>query len=415
MNMTNHNCSGLLANAERQKAERRAKIEKIEKYILVNYPKGFTVKEISVDTKLPPYIVRQYMKTLVEDGHCQVIGKDGKSVIYILSDFLTDKQEEAAKEAVAKQEEAEKEQHKVCAGKEFDNPRSVISVVAGDISWIASRSGNGLFFRYLILVVHSYKATCVNVFPEGHEAVNVNDPNFIFVGEDPESGEGLYADLTNVCQRRFSAFGERCMHITPEHLNAVKARLARLFKIDIHPVGDQGTIKKLREEGAKISTDYVRLNNDYNKLNDEFAAYKINRQNYIEGLHQQFKGIIHEKKETDKAKDELQAKLDASVEVIDKLKDDNQSLRGQLDQALAQCKHFEGSYKAIYNEYQQYKDNHDLENGGIHDESLFTDQERMTDIYVTIASLKMQVEMYEKQEGVYKDIIDRLLPDRKED
>lgn len=404
MNKTNHNVEILRANGEKNRLKRLARIDNLVKNVLVKYPKGFTVKDIAIDTngtRGEANVIRRYMADLVEDGRVQIIGKDGKSVIYILSDFLTDKQEEAAKEEVAKIEEAAKEEpQKVCAGREFENPRAVTSVVAGDISWVSSRSGNGLFFRYLILIVHSYKATCVNVFPEGHEAVNINDPNFIFVGEDPESGENLYADLTNVCQRRFSAFGERCMHISPEHMENVKNRMTRLLKVDIHPVGDQGKIKKLRDNLAKISTDYTRLNNDYNKLNDEFSAYKVNRQNYIEGLHQQFKGIIHEKKEADKAKDELQAKLDASVEVIDKLNAENQSLRDH--------------YKSVCDEYQEYKDNHDLEHGGFHDESVFSDQERMTDLYIILAKYEAQKELLEKQLGEYLAIIDRLLPANKE-
>lgn len=387
MNKTNHVLTGLRASAEKQKAERLERIDTIAKTVLVNYPKGFTVKEAAYDTKLPPYTIRQYLKTLVEDGRCLEIGKDGKSVIYILSDFLNDKQEEAAKEAVAKIEEAAKEEpQKVCAGREFENPRSVTSVVAGDISWVSSRSGNGLFFRYLILIVHSYKATCVNVFPEGHEAVNINDPNFIFVGTDPESGENLYADLTNVCQRRFSAFGERCMHISPEHMENVKNRMARLLKVDIHPVGDQGRVKKLRDDLAKISTDYTRLNNDYNKLNDEFSAYKVNRQYYIEGLHQQFKGIIHEKKEVDKANDELQAKVNASVEVIDKLTAENKDLKAKLAE--------------LEDEHQECTDSGVLET---------EDLDHNTDLYIAIATLRTEKELLQKQVNEYLAIIDRLL------
>lgn len=389
MNKTNNVLTGLRANAEKQKAERLQRIDQIAKTVLVKYPKGFTVKEAAVDTKLPAYTIRQYLKTLVEEGRCLEIGKEGKSVIYILSDFLNDKQEEAAKEEVAKQEAIEPQ--KVCAGREFKDPRSVTSVVAGDISWVSSRSGNGLFFRYLILIVHSYKATCANVFPEGHEAVNINDPNFIFVGTDPESGENLYADLTNVCQRRFSAFGERCMHISPEHMENVKNRMARLLKVDIHPVGDQGTVKKLRDNLAKISTDYTRLNNDYNKLNDEFSAYKVKRQNYIEGLHQQFKGIIHEKKETDKLNDDLNARLKASVGAIDALTAENNDLKAKL--ADLQATHQER-----------------MDSGVLETEDL----DHNTDLYIAIATLRTQNDMLERQLNDYRDIIGCLLPVKKE-
>ena len=392
MNKTNHVLTGLRARAEKQKAERLQRIDTIAKTVLVNHPKGFTIKEIAYDTKIHPNVVRQYLKTLVEEGRCLEIGKDGKSAVYILSDFLNDKQEEAAKEEVAKIEEAAKEEpQKVCAGREFKNPRSVTSVVAGDVSWVSSRSGNGLFFRYLILIVHSYKATCVNVFPEGHEAVNINDPNFIFVGEDPESGENLYADLTNVCQRRFSAFGERCMHISPEHMENVKNRMARLLKVDIHPVGDQGKVKKLRDDLAKISTDYTRLNNDHNKLKDEFSAYKVNRQNYIEGLHQQFKGIIHEKKEADKLNDDLNARLKASIGAIDALTAENNDLKTKLA---------------------DLEENHQecMDSGVLETEDL----DRNTDLYIAIATLRAQKELLERQLDDYRDIIDRLLPVNKE-
>lgn len=385
MNKTNHVLTGLRASAEKQKAERLQRIDTIAKTVLVNYPKGFTVKEAAYDTKRPPYTIRQYLKTLVEEGRCLEIGKDGKSVIYILSDFLNDKQEEAAKEEMAKVEEAEKEQPKVCAGREFENPRSVTSVVAGDISWISSRSGNGLFFRYLILIVHSYKATCVNVFPEGHEAVNINDPNFIFVGTDPETEEDLYADLTNVCQRRFSAFGERCMHISPEYMENVKNRMARLLKVDIHPADDQGKVRKLREDLAKISTDYTRLNNACNKLNDEFAAYKENKDQYCEGLRGQLKNVIHEKQEADKKR----------------------------DKAFAQLESLQLSYNALLDEYKRYAEDHpDKPSAEPKEEtSLFDDVRNDNAILGMLIDGKVkeaQIKLLEKQNEQLYNLLDNI-------
>lgn len=386
MNKTNHVLTGLRASAEKQKAERLQRIDTIAKTVLVNYPKGFTIKEIAYDTKIHPNVVRQYLKTMVEEGRCLEIGKDGKSVIYILSDFLNDKQ-------VAKIEETAKEEpQKVCAGREFENSRSVTSVVAGDISWVSSKSGNGLFFRYLILIVHSYKATCVNVFPEGHEAVNINDPNFIFVGEDPESGENLYADLTNVCQRRFSAFGERCMHISPEHMENVKNRMARLLKIDIHPVGDQGRVKKLRDDLAKISTDYTRLNNDHNKLKDEFSAYKDNKEQYCEGLRGQVKNLIHEKQEADKKR----------------------------DAALAQYESLEQHYKSLFDEYKRYAAAHPdkpsdepKEETGLFDD--IRNDNAILGMIIDGKTKEAQIKLLEKQNEQLYNLLDNLsLNNRKE-
>jgi chromosome segregation ATPase len=171
----------------------------------------------------------------------------------------------------------------------------------------------------------------------------------------------------------------------------VKNRMARLLKVDIHPVGDQGRVKKLRDDLAKISTDYTRLNNDYNKLNDEFSAYKVNRQNYIEGLHQQFKGIIHEKKEADKANDELQARLDASVGVIDKLTAENDDLKAKLAD--------------LQETHQECVDSGVLET---------EDSDHLTDLYIILAKYEAQKELLEKQLGEYLAIIDRLLPANKE-
>ncbi len=351
---------------------------------LHDYPQGFTIKEIAIDSKVSVPSARVYILEMLEDGTVVELPKDFKSRVFISADFLTDKQEEAAKEEVAKQDAVEPEQPKVCAGREFKDPRSVTSVVAGDISWISSRSGNGLFFRYLILIVHSYKATCVNVFPEGHEAVNINDPNFIFVGTDPETEEDLYADLTNVCQRRFSAFGERCMHISPEHMENVKNRMARLLKVDIHPVGDQGTVAKLRQEGQKMADAYSSLLNEHRKLSLDYASYR-------EGVNNQFKGIIHEKKETDKAKDELQARLDVSVGVIDKLTTENNDLKTKLAD--------------LQEDHQECMDSGVLET---------EDLDRNTDLYIAIATLRAQKELLEKQLFEYLAIIDRLLPVNKE-
>ena len=232
----------------------------------------------------------------------------------------------------------------------------------------------------------------MNVFPEGHEAVNINDPNFIFVGMDPESKENLYADLTNVCQRRFSAFGERCMHISPEHMENVKNRMARLLKVDIHPVGDQGTVQKLKQEGQKMADAYTDLVNENQKLKDEFQEYKLNRQNYIEGLHQQFKGIVHEKKEADKARDELQARLDKLLEIYE------QSRKAYFD------------LEEKYNALQTDKVSEDQPAEDLETEDLDCN----TDLYIAIATLRAQNELLERQLGEYLAIIDRLLPVNKE-
>lgn len=100
MNKTNHVLTGLRASVEKQKAEKLQRIDKLVKNVLVKYPKGFTVKDIVIDTngtRGTANVIRRYMADLVEDGRVQIIGKDGKSVIYILSDFLTDKQEQEAK------------------------------------------------------------------------------------------------------------------------------------------------------------------------------------------------------------------------------------------------------------------------------------------------------------------------------
>lgn len=377
---------------ELKTAQRIEKIENLVKTVLVNYPKGFIIKEAAADSKLNGFTTRKYILELMDEGRVKMIGKDGKNILYILSDFLTDKQEQAAKEEVAKQEAVEQEQPKVCAGREFKDPRCITSVVAGDISWISSRSGNGLFFRYLILIVHSYKATCVNVFPEGHEAVNVNDPNFIYIGEDPESGENLYADLTNVCQRRFSAFGERCMHVTPEHLEAVKTRLARLFKIDIRPVGDQGTVEKLKKDNEKLSESLKTAGEKYQKLSLDYA-------NYREVVNNQFKGIVHEKQEADKARDELQTKLDQLLEIYE------QSRKAFFD--------LEEKYKSYVETHPDTPSDEPKEETGLFDD--IRNDNTILGMIIDGKTKEAQIKLLEKQNEQLYNLLDNLsLNNRKE-
>ena len=77
MNKTNNVLTGLRANAEKQKAERLERIDKLAKNVLVNFPKGFTVKDIAIDTNGTigtANIIRHYMADLVEDGRVQIIG-----------------------------------------------------------------------------------------------------------------------------------------------------------------------------------------------------------------------------------------------------------------------------------------------------------------------------------------------------
>lgn len=205
---------------------------------------SLTVKDVSVDLKIPIESTRKYVRELFKKGLIGVDRTEGKAHYYkwISGDaVVTAEKEEKAFET---------------PGKEFE-PDEFIPCdkfcKQGDVVYISSRSGEGAFFRYLILTPWDRKATVVGVIEEGNPRFDDNDPNIIFLGPDPESGVNLYADITNTCARGYKNFGDRCMHVEADKLEDVKKRLIRTMQMSIPSAVDDRNVKETLLKFRKAS------------------------------------------------------------------------------------------------------------------------------------------------------------------
>lgn len=231
---------------------------------------SLTVKDVSVDLKIPVESARKYVRELFKSGLICVAKTEGKTHSYKWVDgnvVVTEEKEEQAFET---------------PGKEFE-PDEFIPCdkfcKQGDIVYISSRSGEGAFFRYLILTPWDRKATVIGVIEAGNPRFDENDPNLIFVGTDPEEGINLYADITNTCARGYKNFGERCMHVEADKLQDVKSRLMRTMQLSMpSKVDDQSvkdTLSKFRRASDIQKKDLADSKEKIRNLQVELANMKI--------------------------------------------------------------------------------------------------------------------------------------------
>ena len=246
----------MLKGAVKKKVEdRENRIKKVSEYILNAGEHGVTCKEIAIEFHICAETARQTLFILIKKGLVVADRKEGKATIFTW------------KEAASTEQPKEEVMPVNHSGKEF-KPGTYIPCSnvckAGDVVWISSRSGEGAFFRYLIITPWEHKAMCLGIFEEGHPKLNLNDPYYVCIGTDPEKGVKLYADIRNNCQRGYQQFGERVMHVDAESFGIVKYRLARSMgicasskpEVDNHTVNLQVKLSKL-ESTLKEKTDKV--------------------------------------------------------------------------------------------------------------------------------------------------------------
>lgn len=247
----------LKSTNEKQAEERARRIKTVSEKIM-NTPGGFSVKELCVELGYSSEAVRRYVRELVAEGDVVAGAKEGKTVIYIWN--------QGEKKPVTK-EEIEEAFPERAGGKEFDpdTVKPAIHVNQGDVVWVSSRSGDGMFFRYLILVPWEKKATVIGIFPEGHPVLNINDPRFVPIGEF--QGENLYADLTNICSRAYAQFGEEAGKVTDAVMAEVKSRVARIYRIKVMN-GDaiESVAKKYQKSLAELKKQNDILKDDNEKF-----------------------------------------------------------------------------------------------------------------------------------------------------
>ena len=322
--------------------ERQSRIQQVYK-LLAESDEGLSAKDLSVHMSVKADSIRLYLKELLARDLIYVAAKDGKTRLFKAN--MSPKPPKTEEEAKAKIEEALPVSPD---GKEFE-PGSFTPCGdvcrPGDIVWVSSRSGEGQFFRYLVITPWERKAMVLGIFAEGHPALNLNDPNYIYLGNDPETGEGLYADVTNTCQRGYKQFGDLLMHADKDCMDAVKNRLARVMQFD--DICGKTIVKEVIKDDPKKDVAIERLKKvveDKMKLIDEGKDLEKNLRQQLNGLFMENVDLRASGKEKDgkitalktqmdemgQIRKDLQKRLEVQSETIDKLNEDNARLRQEM-------------------------------------------------------------------------------------
>lgn len=280
--------------------------------LLLNNPDGLSIKETAIDLGLPSESVRRYFKILLDDGSIKVVSKTGKTVIYA-----------HAASAVPAAIVQEMPEH--IGGRTFEEVKPAIHVNQGDVIWCSSRSGDGQFFRYLVMVPWERKATVLGIFPQGHPALNMNDARFVSIGVDPETGEELFADISNTCSRGYAQFGEKLMTISAENLAEVKRVMARYHRIDLAAKDQPSDIWKKK----------------YENLSKQLHESDTKAKGVISDLKQQLQAAYLECDEKKQACEEAQKTAKDAIDEIERLKFANESLRKTAEDLIAKNKALE--------------------------------------------------------------------------
>lgn len=258
-------------------------------YILGRGATGATVKDMAVDLGWKADTIRSYIDDLLNDGYVTRKADLGRGKTYRY--FWSHGEAPAVPET---KEETAMPNHEGGTVIDPGTQRNCSSFCKqGDVVYCSSRSGDGEFFRYLVIIPWARKATVACIFPEGHPNVDLNNPEMIYIGDDPENGLKLYADITNLCQRGYKTFGERIMHVEKDNMEAVKNRLSRVMCIECAKSVEDSAVTKLKAELSRsekqlsilirasdkatekmeaLQADYVALSNQadqYKKLMEE--------------------------------------------------------------------------------------------------------------------------------------------------
>ena len=310
-----------------QHDEKEKRLMKVYEKML-NAEGGMSVKEIAIEFNLSSNLARRYVVELVERKMIRLDRKDGKAPIYVA--VKVGEEETVSSEPKAEALEVKPD------GKEFE-PGSYIPCSnvckPGDVVWISSRSGEGQFFRYLIITPWERKAMVLGIMLEGHPQLNLNDPYYVYIGNDPETQKAMYADIRNNCQRGYKQFGERLIHVDKDLFDDVKARLAR--SMGFEPCKDKSviierlrkasdkqkeTMAKLREENESLKRDlknsyihqdeYKKAADDATELNRKMSTDLQQEHEHYTKLYREYTVISEMADELKKSNAELEKKLE---------------------------------------------------------------------------------------------------------
>lgn len=327
-------------------AKRTANKQIVSDYILKNLEKGATVKELYENVGFNPDVTRTYLKDLLNDGYI-IREREGKGFRYFWKegDAVEEKPEQT--EIAENLGGVERDPETLIRCGEFCKP--------GDVVECSSRSGEGLYFKYLVLIPWERKAMVLGIFPEGHPNLNLNDPNHIYIGDDPESGNKLYADITNVCQRGYKTFGKRLFHAEKANMDEVKSRLKRALQLDSAGLFGGNPSTKMQVENNRLREDNRTLKkiraesaNKIKDLEDELETSK--RELKIQCMHyeQEIGELKHTLSVTSGAVNEYAAIIEKQDNEMKSLELKNKELQNKLIKTSGENSTTEPEYDPSY-------------------------------------------------------------------
>lgn len=303
-------------NAYRQEliAKRAENEKQLCNYILGRGTTGATIKDMAVGMGWKADTIRSYIEDLLSNGYVTRKRAPGRGLTYRY--FWSDAVETVPEE----KEETVMPEHEGGTVIDPGTQRNCSSFCKqGDVVYCSSRSGDGEFFRYLVLVPWARKATVACIFPEGHPNVNLNNPEMIYIGDDPESGLKLYADITNLCQRGYKTFGERVMHIEKDKMDSVKNRLSRVMCIECTKNIEDSAVTRLKAELARSEKQLSILIKASDKATEK-----------MEALQADYISLNNQTREYKQLMEEAQEMCETSALENQKLLDENAQLRQEI-------------------------------------------------------------------------------------
>ena len=319
---------------QQQRERRQAIVKKIGEAILNAGEHGMTIKELCVMFSISSgSTMTNYINDLRHQGliECK---REGMTKVW----FWAPPKETAEEAEKAEQEAFEIAEEVHPGGRIFEEIRPARNVDQGDVVWCSSRSGDGQFFRYLVMVPWERKATVIGVIPEGHPCYNANDARYVPIGVDPETGEALFADISNTCSRGYAQFGEKLMKVSAENMSELKGVLSRYHRIPqklvpVTKVDDNIWKKRFEELNLKLKAS----------MNDASinGAKVVELTEANDDLKEKLKAAYLECDEKKQACEEAQKTAKDAINEIERLTFANESLRKTAEDLQAENKKLE--------------------------------------------------------------------------
>lgn len=356
---------------QQQRERRQAMVKKIGEAILNAGEHGMTIKELCVMFSISSgSTMANYINDLRKQGFIEC-KREGMTKVW----FWAPPKETAEEAEKAEQEAFEIAEEVHPGGRVFEEVKPAHNVNQGDVVWCSSRSGDGQFFRYLVMVPWERKATVIGVIPEGHPCYNANDARYVPIGVDPETGEALFADISNTCSRGYAQFGEKLMKVSAENMIELKNVMARYHRIAVKAEIHDNVWKKRFEDLNR------RLTASMNEASIN-SAKVVELTNVNDDLNRQLKAAYLECDEKKQAWEEMNTVAKNAMDRISELDAENERLKFANESLHTSVEHLQAENKKLEESAAQH----------VESDVIFTE-----DTKETIDSLLWKISLLEKE------------------